>query len=113
LNQRILRINQLIKEQLANIILKEGNFPKDCLVTITRVKTSVDLREARVWVSVLPEKKESQIFNFLNKNIYYFQQRLNKVLKLKRVPKIKFQIEKKIREAAKIEKLLEKIRKSS
>ena len=113
MTQRILRINQLIKEQLANIILKEGNFPKDCLVTITRVKTSVDLKEARVWVSVLPEKKESQIFNLLNKNIYHFQQRLNKVLKLKRVPKIKFQIEKKIREAAKIEKLLEKIRKSS
>jgi ribosome-binding factor A len=113
LSQRILRINQLIKEQLGNILLKEGNFPRDCLVTITRIETSVDLKEARVWVSVLPEKKESQILNLLNKNIYHFQQKLNKVLKLKRVPKIKFLIEKKIKEAAKIEKLLEKIRKSS
>jgi len=112
LSQRILRLNQLIKKQLGQILLKEGNFPKGCLVTITRVETSIDLREAKIWVSVLPEKKEKIVFYLLNKNIYHFQQKINKILKLKRVPKIKFLPEKKIQKAARIEELLEKIKKS-
>ena len=112
MRQRIKRINQLLKEELGKILLKEGNFPKDCLVTITRVDTTVDLKEAKVWISVLPGNKAIQIINILNKRIYYFQQRINKILKLKTVPKIQFFIERKAREAARIEELLNKAKES-
>lgn len=112
MTQRIYRINQLLKEELGKILLKEGNFPKDCLVTITRVDTSVDLRQAKVWISVLQEDKTSEIIKILNKNIYRTQQKINKILKLKTTPKIKFLIEKKTREAARIEELLEKAKES-
>lgn len=113
MSRRVLRLNQLIKEQLGQILLKEGNFPKECLVTITRVETSVDLKEAKILVSVLPKEKEKLVFHLLNKNIYHFQQKLNKILKLKRVPKIKFFPEKEVQKAARVEALLEKIKKTS
>lgn len=113
MTQRIPRINRLLKEELGKILLKEGNFPKDCLVTVTRVETSVDLSQAKVWVSVLPENKTNQIINIFKKRIYHFQQKINKILKLKTIPKIKFLIEKKTREAARIEELLEKTKESS
>lgn len=113
MSNRILRVNQLIKKELGKILLREGNFPKDVLVTLTRLETSSDLRETKVWISVLPENKVNQIINILNKRIYYFQQRLNKILKLKTVPKIKFLTERKTKEAARIEELLEKTKESS
>lgn len=111
MTQRIYRINQLLKEKLGKILLKEGNFPKDCLVTITRVETSVDLREAKIWFSVLPENKTKEIARILNKRIYDIQQKINKTLNMRPVPKIRFLREKKTKEAARIEKLLEKIKK--
>ena len=95
MTKRIKRLNQLLRKQLGKILLKEGNFPKDCLVTLTRVETTVDLREAKAWISVLPENKTTQIMNILRNNIYHFQQKLNKLLRLKTVPRIKLDLERK------------------
>lgn len=110
MSNRIKRINQLLKEELGKILLKEGNFPRNYLVTITRVETTSDLEEAKVWVSVFPENKARQIIDILNRKIYQFQQRINKILRMRPVPKIRFLIEKKTKQAARIEELLEKTR---
>lgn len=109
---RIQRVNQLIKKELGKILLREGDFSKETLVTLTRVETSVDLREAKVWISVLPENQTTKVIQILNREIYDFQQKINKVLEMRPVPKIKFLIETKSKEAARIEELLEKIRES-
>ena len=112
MSKRIQRLNELIKEELGKIFLKEGDFPKGILVTITRVETSVDLSEANVWVSVLPDEETRRIVKVLNKRIYFFQQKINKTLKIKFVPKIRFLIETKTQEAARVEELLERIKNS-
>lgn len=111
MTQRIKRINQLLKQELGKIVLREGNFPKEIFITITRVETLANLREAKVWISVLPEADAEKIVKILTKRIYFFQQKLNKILKIKFVPKISFQIETKTREAARIEEILENLKK--
>lgn len=111
MSNRILRVNQLIKKELGKILLREGNFPKDALVTLTRVETSPDLREAKAWISVLPEEKTPEIIRILNKSIYDIQQKMNKTLKMRPVPKVKFLIEKKTKTAARIEEILENLKK--
>ena len=111
MSKRIQRLNELIKEELGKILLREGNFPKGVLVTITRVETSANLSEANVWISVLPEDQTEKIVVILNKIIYHFQQKINKTIRIKFVPKIRFLIETKTKEAARIEELLEKIEK--
>jgi ribosome-binding factor A len=112
MSKRIQRLNELIKEELGKILLREGNFPKGVLVIITRVETSANLSEANVWISVLPEDQTEKIVAILNKIIYHLQQKINKTIRIKFVPKIRFLIETKTKEAARIEELLEKIRKS-
>jgi len=112
MSKRISRLNELIKEEIGKILLKEGNFPKGVLVTITRVETLADLSEAKVWVSVFPGDKGGKIIENLNKRIYFLQQKINKTLKIKFVPKIRFLIETKTKEAARVEELLEKIKNS-
>ena len=111
MGQRILKVNQLIKKELSQIILKEVEFPKDVLVTLTRAETLPNLSDCKVWVSVMPEDRFKEVFKILNRSIYFIQQKLNKRLKMKRVPKIIFVRETKTVEAGKIEAILEKLKK--
>jgi len=96
---------------LGQIILKEIDFPKDVLVTITRVETMSNLKESKVFISIFPENKREEILNFINRKIYFLQQKINQRLKMKPLPKLFFLLEKKTAEAGEIEKILEKLKK--
>ena len=111
MSKRIQRINQLIKKELSQIILREIEFPQDVLVTITRVEISANLIEGNIWISVLPEEKLKRILEILNKNIYFLQQKLNKRLTMRPIPRIKFLEERKTSEASRIEEILEELKK--
>lgn len=110
MSKRIQQVNQLIKKELSQIILKEIEFPFGVLVTLTRVETTKDLKESNIWISALPEEKLKNVLEILNKNIYILQQKLNKRLKMKPLPKLKFLEEKKTKEAGRIEEILEEIK---
>jgi len=107
-SHRIQKLNQLLKRELGQLLLKEFDFSKDVLITVTRVETSTDLSQARVYISTVPDFPK--ITKILDNKIYFLQHRLNKRLRMKIVPKIRFLEEKKAGEAAKIEEILEKIK---
>ena len=109
--RRIEQINQLIQKELGDLILREIEFPEGCLVTITRVETSADLKLAKAWISILPIKFTGQALEILNKKLGYFQSVLNKILFMKFVPKISLAIDRTEEEASEIEKILDQIRK--
>lgn len=111
MGKRIPRVNQLIKKELGWIILKEIDFPKDVLVTITRVETLPDLKESKIFISVFPENKKDEIIELLTRKIYFLQQKINQRLKMKFLPRLIFLPEKKTVEAGKIEEILEKLKK--
>lgn len=111
MNNRIARINSLIKKELSQIFLREFDVPKDVLVTLTRVETSPDLKFAKVFISVWPQKLKEKFLANLGKNVFFFQKKLNKKLTMRNVPKIIFIEEKKLSEAGRIEEILEKLKK--
>lgn len=113
MNKRIQRLNELIKREVSQLLLKEIEFPRDVLVTVTRVQVSADLNQAKIYISVIPEKYFTKIFQILNKNISFLQKEINRMLIIKKTPKIKFVEEKETRGAARIEELLEEIKESS
>ncbi|XOB41294.1 MAG: 30S ribosome-binding factor RbfA [Candidatus Nealsonbacteria bacterium] len=110
MSKRIKRVNQLIKQTLSKLLLKELDFEKDILITLTRVETASDLSKASVFISVMPEEKIELVLRFLNRNIYHLQQKINKKLVMKRVPKIIFRTETKTAEADRVEKLLNELK---
>ncbi|MFH1575774.1 MAG: 30S ribosome-binding factor RbfA [Candidatus Nealsonbacteria bacterium] len=109
--ERIPQVNQLIKKELGQIILRKCDFSKNVLVTITRVETSGNLIKAKVYVSVLPEDQSKRILETLNQRIFDIQQLLNKRLRMRPIPKIAFVEENATREAGRVEELLEEIHK--
>ena len=110
MSNRIQRLNALIKMEMSQILLKELDFPNDVLITITRVETFANLSEAKIYVSAMPEDQIDKVFKILDRTIYDIQQKLNKRLKMRPVPRIKFEKEEMTREASRIEDLLEKLK---
>lgn len=113
MSKRIQRLNGLIKREVSQLLLREVEFPKDALVTVTRVQVSADLNQAKVYIGVIPEEYFSKVFQILNRSVVLLQDKINQLLIIKKVPRIKFVEEKETRGAARIEELLEKIKKSS
>lgn len=109
-NPRIPKVNQLLQEELGLILLREIELPDGVLVTVTRVDATGNLQEARVYISVMPEASQQDVFDVLQKDIYAVQQMLNKRLKMRPVPRIRWVIETKTSQAQRIEELLEKAR---
>jgi ribosome-binding factor A len=110
MSKRIEQVNELIRRELGKIILREIEFPEGAMVTLTRVETSVDLGQSKVYVSCLPEGKTVFAIAILNRNIYDIQQALNKRLKMKMIPRLFFAREKDTAKAGKIEELLERLK---
>lgn len=109
MSKRIQRVNQLIKQELGKIISREIVFPQGTLVTITEVDTSVDLECVKIKISIMPEGKQKQILDVLQKNIYHLQKLLDKKLVMRYVPQIRFEIDKTQEKVERIEELLKKI----
>jgi ribosome-binding factor A len=112
MRERIKKVNQLILKEFSWIIIKEVDFPENVYVTLTKVETSVDLRSTRIYVSVLPETKTKQVLEILNSQIYHLQQKLNKRLNMRPVPKIRFIEERTTVTAGRIEHILENLKKN-
>ena len=110
LSYRLPKVNELIKKQLAQIIFEEQDFGPGVFVTLMEVKSSANLQEATVKMSVLPEKERKRVLAKLNKNIYALQKILDKKLFMRPVPKIQFVVDESQEKAAQIDQLLEKIK---
>ena len=109
-SQRIKKVNELIKRELGTIILKQVDYPKDLLLTLTKVECSSGLKDAKVWVSIMPEKKAIWILSILQRNIYHIQKTLDKRLKMRPIPKIRFVKQEKIENTERVDEILEKIK---
>ena len=109
--ERIKRVDELIKDEVSKIILKEIDFPPNVVVTPTRAKTNSAITQSKVFISVYPEKKQKEVLKILNEKIWHIQKILDKKLKMRFVPKIVFVPELETIKAGRIEAILEKLKK--
>lgn len=106
MSDRIKRVNQLIKEKVAEILERELSFGKGVLVTIQNVDTSRDLRYAKVGISVMPFEKSEEVLKILKKQTPYIQKDLSRAIRLKFIPKIEFEIDRGEEKASRVEEIL-------
>ncbi len=109
MTNRIEKVNSLLQREISKIILRDFNF-QGSLVTLTHVDATANLIEARAYISVLPEEKTGKVVEVLNRGVYDVQQKINKMLNMRPVPKIIFKKDKEISKASRVEELLEKIK---
>jgi len=103
MSRRLNKINQLLKEELSKLI-QEGT--EEEIVTLTMVETSPDLKQSKIWISVLGDKPEKVLLK-LQEKAGIFQSFLGQKLFIRQIPKLIFIMDKNQERIAEIEKLLE------
>src|SRR5437588_1608888 len=91
MGERMRRVDEAVKEVLSEGI-GELKDPRIGFVTVTGVRTSADLRHARVFVSVLgSERKRERSLEGLAAAHGVLQARLARQLRMKRTPQLAFE----------------------
>lgn len=109
MSDRMVRINELISQQLGKVISTEIELPQGSIVTITRVQTSPDLRHAKVYLSVLPESNQREVMSLLINSVKGLQHSLAQNITLRNIPKFRFFIDDTEQEAIELERLLDNL----
>jgi ribosome-binding factor A len=106
---RIRRVNEAIREALAEAV-GELKDPRIGFVTVTGVKTSPDLRQARVYVSVLGnERKREETLAGLASAHGVLQARIADELRLKRTPQLAFEYDPSVEEGVRMSQLIDEL----
>ena len=106
MSERTIKLNKLIKRHLGEIFLKELSLKPGLFLTVSKVDTTPDLRYTQVFISVFPYKESNYAIKTLAKELYSIQGSLNKKLKMRPLPRLKFELDPTEENADKIEKIL-------
>lgn len=107
--RQIERLNEQLKEELANLIVKEITL-ENGLVTVCFVDCSPDLEYAKIGISVLPEKYGPSTLKKIRKLSGQFSRILKSKLKIRQIPKFNWVFDKTESQAAKIEAVIKQIK---
>jgi ribosome-binding factor A len=106
---RMRRVNESVRQVLSEALL-ELKDPRIGFVTVTGVRTSTDLRHARVFVSVLgTEKKQQRALAGLQAAHGVLQSRLGRELKMKRTPQLAFEYDPSVERGVRMTKLIDEL----
>jgi ribosome-binding factor A len=109
MTERMRRVNESIRAVLAEA-LTELKDPRIGFVTVTGVKTSRDLRQAVVFVSVLgSERKRAKSLEGLEAAHGVLQARLARELRMKRTPQLTFQYDPSVEQGVRMSKLIDEL----
>ena len=110
-SQRQLRVGEMVKQSLGQIFLRdEAKVPtiETRNITVTEVRMSPDLKNARAYVIPLGGKDTEKTINTLTEFSYLIRKALSKKVDMKFLPKVSFVCDKSFDYAEKIEKLIQK-----
>ena len=114
-SQRQLRVAELIKRKLADLVLKMDFFDatiKTSSISISEVRCSPDLKVATAYVLSIGGSKTEDLIDLLKSNRRELRYQLGKTLDLKFTPEIRFIKDISVDQMLKTEELLEGTKKS-
>ncbi len=108
-SKRIAQVNELIRQELGSIFLRELELPNNCIVTISKVETSADLEHAKVWLKIYPTDFTDSVLGLITKRVKAIRSILSQKIILRIMPELKFMIDPSEEKASRIDELIEKI----
>ncbi|HEX8949723.1 MAG TPA: 30S ribosome-binding factor RbfA [Dissulfurispiraceae bacterium] len=108
--KRSQRLGILLREEIADIIMRRIKDPRLGFITVTDVELSEDLKIAKVFISVLREEDKKVTLEILNSAKGLIRSEVSKRVRVKFIPTLEFMIDKSIEHGDKIDRLLKEIR---
>ncbi len=111
MSRRTERVGAELREAIQKVIAKGLSDPRvRGLITITNVKVTEDLRQARVGVSVFPEDKEALTLHGLQNASRHIRRSAGELLALAKMPELTFESDASIRRQSEVLGALAKAR---
>jgi ribosome-binding factor A len=107
--KRSQRVGDLLREEIAEIVIHRLKDPRIGFVTITGVDVTDDLKIAKIYVSIFKDEDKKTTLEILNSAKSFIRSELSKRLRMKSIPSIGFRLDTSIEYGNKIDKLLKKI----
>lgn len=108
---RVEKVQELMKQEVSQIILRELKDPRIGFVTVTSVECTGDLREAKIYVSLMGnEQQVKDCWAGLTSSLGYIRREIGKRIRLRFTPEISLAIDKSLDYSAHIQELLFKIK---
>lgn len=108
--KRSQRVSDLLREEIAEIIMRRLKDPRLGFVTVTGVDITEDLKIAKVFVSVLKQEDRELTLEILNSARSFVRSEVAKRVRMKVIPSIEFRIDESIEYGARIDRLLKEIK---
>jgi ribosome-binding factor A len=110
-SRRQRQVGELLHEEISRIIQHEIKDPRLGFVTVTGVDVSPDLRQARVYVTVLGDKVDiKNTLAGLTSGAGYFRHLLRQSLSLRHIPELNFKLDTSLEYGLHIDALLDTIK---
>ncbi len=107
--RRIERVNGLLRQEISNLIASQVNDPRlNGIITITQVRTASDLRNARVYVSVMGhESVRQEALAGIQSSASYLRRELRNRVSLRYIPFLRFVLDDAMVEADRLMRIID------
>ncbi len=107
---RASRVGDQIQAELASLLTREVHDPGIGFLTITSVKLSADLQQARVYYTAIgDEKAKRESARALDRATPFLRRQVGQRLRLKRVPELTFFYDQSIEQGDRVERILQEL----
>lgn len=109
-SRRTLKAASAIREVVGMAILTELRDPRIENVTVTYVEISGDMRNAKVYVSIMGDEKQQELcMHGLRNAVGYLQKRVGDRIDTRYTPRLNFVLDKGVKNAFKVEEILNEV----
>jgi ribosome-binding factor A len=111
--KRSQRVSDLLRQEIADIIMRKVKDPRIGFVTVTGVDLTDDLKMARVYISCLKEEEKEATVDILNSAKSFIRSEVGRRIRMKVLPSIEFRFDESLGYGDRIDKLLKEIKGTS
>lgn len=94
MSRRVAQIESTLKRAIAEVLIRDISDPRIVgMVSVLRVKVTPDLRQATIYVTVMPEQMEAKTLHGLNHAMPHIHAATRKRMALRQMPRMAFRID--------------------
>ena len=110
-SRRIERVNGVLRQEISALVLSQLNDPRlKGLISITQVRTAPDLRNARVYISVMGgEALRQEALDGIRSSAAYLRRELRNRVSLRYIPFLKFDLDDAMLEADRLMRIIDEL----
>lgn len=109
MSNRTLRVNELVQREISDILRRRYQ-SESVAITITEIRVSPDLRDARVFVSVVGDAETAETkLRWLRSKAGEIRAEVGRRIVLKYLPKFEYHLDKNVARGARVLQVLDEI----